>query len=1034
MLRTLWRLVAGKRGTLLTRGVARLRPRRLSQGIEPLERRQLLAIDPGLGGLAAGNPEAPQGGAALLLDEPPGIKHMLFDEFGGTYADAEKIDSPNDSAMCWAAAASNVLEWTDWGKVAGMTTTDDMFQYFKDHFTNDGGSAYYGWEWWFDGTYEGGGAHEDVEGGGFFPNVTFASYSEETFTEAGAMSLIAQYVEAGSGITIGVEDPQADPPVNHALTVWGYNVDAENPDNYLAIWVTDSDDSKFQPDPPDLLKYYYLSYDTTNDHWDLLNYGGSSTIHISSVSCLKRPDLELTVDANSPGGNGMDNGATDTFVIQTNGDQVEVYIDGNLSTTTWAATLRRVVVQGSDDVDVVNMSNLIAPKVTTVVDGRGANDTITGSPQADLIYGGLGRDSIIGNAGDDTIYGGDTAIGGDDSDTITGDADNDSIYGNDGNDSLLGGTGDDTIYGEGDNDRIWGNVGNDTIYGGSGNDTIYGNEDNDFIHAGYGNDYANGDAANDTIWGDQGNDTLYGSAGNDLIHGDEAIEGFYGNDIIDGGVGNDTLYGDRGTDVMYGGAQDDLIFGNEGRPGWGDTIYGNDGADTIFGDSAGQFAAGEGDSIKAGAGNDTVYGEIGFDSIWGDEGNDLLYGNAGNDVIHGDEAVAGFYGNDTIDGGDDPDTLYGDRGADIVYGGAGNDRILGNEGNTQGYGDSLYENDGNDTIYGDNAGQPGVGGFDYLEGGAGNDCLFGETGNDCLLGQEGDDTLNGGDDSDVYRYQGTIGQGSDLLTETNDSPGDYLDFQGFGFAVTVDLNVVVPQTVASSLGQPKLIITLATNTLIENVLGTTLDDTIWGNAEANYVYAYAGADVLHGRDGNDTLYGVDGTDLIYGEAGNDSLYGGNHNDTIFGGDGNDRIYGDANNDSLCGDNGDDTIYGGTGNDSLFAGMGTDKLYGNDGDDLMYINDGTGGDTADGGAGTDTVHYDPGDTLINCEVLLQGFAAPSPKRSGPFALNAASTADADPGGTAPDAADQVTPSHAGNVLSGALGDATATRKRVRLFFP
>ncbi|MFO8012577.1 MAG: hypothetical protein R6X20_04635, partial [Phycisphaerae bacterium] len=118
---------------------------------------------------------------------------MLTDHWGGTWADAEKVppddgpgEDPNvpgtaDDYMCWAAVASNLLEWTGWGKTGGMTTADDMFAYFQDHWTDQGGNMYYGWDWWFDGTNDSPGdpdewSQVDVPGGGFYPSQAFSDY------------------------------------------------------------------------------------------------------------------------------------------------------------------------------------------------------------------------------------------------------------------------------------------------------------------------------------------------------------------------------------------------------------------------------------------------------------------------------------------------------------------------------------------------------------------------------------------------------------------------------------------------------------------------------------------------------------------------------------------------------------------------------------------------------------------------------------------------------------------------------------------
>jgi hypothetical protein len=63
--------------------------------------------------------------------EPLGESYMLFEEWGGNWSDAEKSPSnTEDDNMCWAAAASNMLEWTGWGLVARLSDADAMFWLF----------------------------------------------------------------------------------------------------------------------------------------------------------------------------------------------------------------------------------------------------------------------------------------------------------------------------------------------------------------------------------------------------------------------------------------------------------------------------------------------------------------------------------------------------------------------------------------------------------------------------------------------------------------------------------------------------------------------------------------------------------------------------------------------------------------------------------------------------------------------------------------------------------------------------------------
>jgi hypothetical protein len=113
-------------------------------------------------------------GGMLGDGTPTGLSYMLIDEWGGTWHDAEKSPTNSeDDLMCWAAAASNVLQWTGWGAVLGLDTADAIFDHFQDHWTDEGGLMEYGWDWWFDGTNPSQGwsgwSQVDVPGGGFHP-------------------------------------------------------------------------------------------------------------------------------------------------------------------------------------------------------------------------------------------------------------------------------------------------------------------------------------------------------------------------------------------------------------------------------------------------------------------------------------------------------------------------------------------------------------------------------------------------------------------------------------------------------------------------------------------------------------------------------------------------------------------------------------------------------------------------------------------------------------------------------------------------
>jgi hypothetical protein len=124
---------------------------------------------------------------ALLDATPTGASYMLYENWGGTWCDVEKTPSnTEDDLLCWAAAASNVLEWTGWGMVGSFSNTDDIFAHFQDHWQDEGGWPDNAMEWWFDGEdHAFSGSDIDVSGGGgFWPSENFGDYHHQNDDES----------------------------------------------------------------------------------------------------------------------------------------------------------------------------------------------------------------------------------------------------------------------------------------------------------------------------------------------------------------------------------------------------------------------------------------------------------------------------------------------------------------------------------------------------------------------------------------------------------------------------------------------------------------------------------------------------------------------------------------------------------------------------------------------------------------------------------------------------------------------------------
>jgi hypothetical protein len=221
------------------------------------------------------------------------LTYSVLDNWGGTYADAEKSPvNSEDDYMCWAAAASNILAWSGWANVAGQdfSSADAVFAYFQDHWTDEGGNAYYGWDWWFDGTNDSPGdagwSQVDVAGGGFWKNYDFNDYNVYTTVDQQAMEAMDSYLHDGYGVVLGITNDSG----GHAITAWGYEYDQYG--DYLGIYVTDSDDSKGEEGAGDVLAYYDVYY--KGKKWYLQDfYGTDGKWYISEVGALAQAPEEV---------------------------------------------------------------------------------------------------------------------------------------------------------------------------------------------------------------------------------------------------------------------------------------------------------------------------------------------------------------------------------------------------------------------------------------------------------------------------------------------------------------------------------------------------------------------------------------------------------------------------------------------------------------------------------------------------------------------------------------------------------------------
>jgi hypothetical protein len=126
----------------------------------------------------------------------------------------------DDSSMCWAAAASNILAWGRWD-VAPYFTGSEVFANFKTTWPNIGGQTLWGYAWWLNGVVPG--VPLMVPGGNYWPGY---SYTSKYNIDSGNVSSIDRFLHSGSGVTLGIENSVG---ATHALTCWGYNYNPANP-------------------------------------------------------------------------------------------------------------------------------------------------------------------------------------------------------------------------------------------------------------------------------------------------------------------------------------------------------------------------------------------------------------------------------------------------------------------------------------------------------------------------------------------------------------------------------------------------------------------------------------------------------------------------------------------------------------------------------------------------------------------------------------------------------------------------------------
>lgn len=187
---------------------------------------------------------------AGMSGEPFSIESLDF-------IDSEKTNIPNDGddMLCWAAAASNQLQYTGWGQKAGFGSEDDLLDLFVEHFSDAAGNAQLNaFGWFFNGInltqfrddYFGTAAKvKDYGKSGAY----LKDYSSWEVSQAYGNSSLAPIgcLEDGSAVSCSISaiDKDGNSLMAHAVTLWGYICDKDLKETdsryYTALFISDSD-------------------------------------------------------------------------------------------------------------------------------------------------------------------------------------------------------------------------------------------------------------------------------------------------------------------------------------------------------------------------------------------------------------------------------------------------------------------------------------------------------------------------------------------------------------------------------------------------------------------------------------------------------------------------------------------------------------------------------------------------------------------------------------------------------------------------
>lgn len=286
--------------------------------------------------------------ASALEDRYFSLTNVDFIDAEKEFTDVAEGEIASDANLCWAAASSNMLQFSGWGSEAGFRTEDDLFESFISAFTDAGGSYTYGLDWFFNGYYA-------MQGNDGWAQLRAPGESGKYLSEYPADSLYQTYeisnhidnlrpvldaLERDCAVGISIGNYLSSFRIGgHAITLWGYLHDTSaspySKEAYPAIFISDSDSDKYdgalRRQAPNRLRVMMMDgmFDGFGaDSWEL-DYPSTFPWRLESFTVLEpyRAELEQDASGTHNKNTSADFSVQDLYVRASTFDDLELGID-----------------------------------------------------------------------------------------------------------------------------------------------------------------------------------------------------------------------------------------------------------------------------------------------------------------------------------------------------------------------------------------------------------------------------------------------------------------------------------------------------------------------------------------------------------------------------------------------------------------------------------------------------------------------------------------------------------------------------------